>query len=83
MADAPSSAGGDGRAEGLSVIPDNLIRDYVDPFDPPAASGDRSDTGTWLAAFEPVLVRGRPTELRDTGWIVIVQMREGGGENER
>jgi hypothetical protein len=50
--------------------PDNLIRDYQDPLDPPKS-------GRWLAAFEPVLVRGRPQELRDTGWIVIVQMRDG------
>ena len=52
-----------------SPEPDNLIRDYRDPLDPP-------ESGTWLAAFEPVLVRGRPQELRDTGWIVIVQMRD-------
>ncbi len=52
-----------------SSTPDNLIRNYRDPLDPP-------ESGTWLAAFEPVLVRGRPQELRDTGWIVIVQMRD-------
>jgi hypothetical protein len=55
--------------EPQAQLPDNLIRDYRDPLDPP-------DSGTWLAAFEPVLVRGRPQELRDTGWIVIVQMRD-------
>ncbi len=55
--------------DATTETPDNLIRDYRDPLDPPAS-------GTWLAAFEPVLVRGRPQELRDTGWIVIVQMRD-------
>ncbi|HVJ69856.1 MAG TPA: serine/threonine protein kinase [Caulifigura sp.] len=55
--------------EAMSETPDNLIRDYRDPLDPPGS-------GAWLAAFEPVLVRGRPQELRDTGWIVIVQMRD-------
>ncbi|QDT52669.1 Serine/threonine-protein kinase PknD [Caulifigura coniformis] len=55
--------------EAGAELPDNLIRDYRDPLDPP-------ESGTWLAAFEPVLVRGRPQELRDTGWIVIVQMRD-------
>jgi serine/threonine-protein kinase len=68
MADSPSPLGREGR-EGPSATPDNLIRDYRDPLDPP-------DSGTWLAAFEPVLVRGRPQEQRDTGWIVIVQMRD-------
>jgi serine/threonine-protein kinase len=56
--------------DATSDAPENLIRDYQDPL-------DTRDRGTWLAAFEPVLVRGRPQELRDTGWIVIVQMREG------
>ncbi|MBX3444088.1 MAG: protein kinase [Planctomyces sp.] len=42
--------------------------DYRDPLD---RSGD-----AWLAAFEPVLVQGRPDELRDTGWVVIVQTRQ-------
>jgi hypothetical protein len=31
--------------------------------------------GVWLAAFAPVLVKGRSAENRDTGWVVIVQER--------
>lgn len=38
---------------------------YVDPVDP--------KTGPWLAAFEPVLVHGRPESVQDTGWVVLVQ----------
>ena len=43
--------------------------DYRDPVSAGA------DGGTWLAAFEPVFVRGRPESIRDTGWIVVVQER--------
>lgn len=31
--------------------------------------------GVWLAAFEPVLIAGRPPELRDPGLVVLVQQR--------
>ena len=31
--------------------------------------------GSWLAAFEPVLITGRPADLRDSGLVVIVQQR--------
>ena len=31
--------------------------------------------GRWLAAFEPVLVDGRPKGVSDTGLVVIVQER--------
>ena len=31
--------------------------------------------GSWLAAFEPVLVKGRTRSASDTGWVVIVQER--------
>lgn len=40
---------------------------------PGTISADRP--GTWLAAFEPVLITGRPATLRDTGLVVIVQQR--------
>jgi hypothetical protein len=32
-------------------------------------------SGRWLAAFEPVLVDGRPKAVSDTGLVVIVQER--------
>jgi serine/threonine-protein kinase len=32
--------------------------------------------GEWMAAWEPVLVNGRPAAIKDTGWIVIVQERK-------
>jgi hypothetical protein len=36
------------------------------------------DAGRWLAAFEPVLVKGRDEEgILDSGWIVIVQEHSG------
>ena len=45
-----------------------LDRDYQDPV------GGRY-AGTWLAAFEPVIVNEGSDALGDTGWIVIVQER--------
>ena len=42
---------------------------YEDP------AGGAAYGGAWLAAFEPVLVQGRATGVRDTGWVVIVQER--------
>jgi hypothetical protein len=49
--------------------PGNLDRDYVDPTGGPYE-------GAWLAAFEPVLVKGRTDpRIKDTGWVVIVQER--------
>ena len=49
----------------------SLDDDYRDPLaDDPDAR--------WLAAFEPVLVHGRSDEVRDTGWVVIVQERAPG-----
>jgi eukaryotic-like serine/threonine-protein kinase len=50
--------------------PDNFDRDYRDPVGGAYA-------GTWLAAFEPVLIKGRPDRIKDTGWVVIVQQRPG------
>jgi hypothetical protein len=47
-----------------------LERRYVDPV--------VADAGTaWLAAFQPVIVEGYDGALRDTGWVVIVQQRDG------
>lgn len=40
---------------------------YHDPME--------DDRGNWLAAFEPVLIPGRPKAIQDTGWVVIVQER--------
>ena len=49
--------------------PESFAADYRNPV------GLGGDGGTWLAAFEPVFVRGRPETIRDTGWIVVVQER--------
>jgi eukaryotic-like serine/threonine-protein kinase len=45
----------------------DLELDYRDPSD---------NSSGWLAAFEPVIIRGRPERIRDTGWVVIVQERK-------
>lgn len=45
----------------------NLAADYIDPTD--------HETG-WLAAFEPVIVKGRSNANKDTGWVVVVQERK-------
>jgi hypothetical protein len=49
----------------------SLDFDYRDPV------GGEIET-SWMAAFEPVLLRGRADEIRDTGWVVIVQEADGG-----
>lgn len=48
--------------------PLNFERAYVDPLGGPYS-------GPWLAAFEPVLVKGRADIIKDTGWVVIIQER--------
>lgn len=48
-----------------------LLEDYRDPI----AAADVNFAGRWLAACEPVIVGGRPPEVQDTGWAVIVQER--------
>jgi serine/threonine protein kinase len=50
--------------------PGSLATDYRDPVGGAYA-------GRWLAAFEPVIVEGRPEPIDDTGWVVIVQERAG------
>lgn len=45
----------------------NFSADYADPL---------GYEGDWLAAFEPVLVKGRSNQLKDTGWVVVVQERK-------
>jgi hypothetical protein len=56
----------------LGSWPTNFDPSYVDPM-----SGEYA--GRWQAAFEPVVVEGRPDLIDDTGWVVIVQERGGGG----
>jgi serine/threonine protein kinase len=51
-----------------STLPGGLDPEYRDPVGEVFA-------GPWLAAFEPVLVEGRPDLIDDTGWVVIVQER--------
>lgn len=49
-------------------LPNSFASDYVDPVGGAYA-------GHWLAAFEPVIIQGRPDMIDDTGWVVIVQER--------
>jgi hypothetical protein len=51
-------------------LPGSFSNDYRD-------SVGGAYAGRWLAAFEPVLIEGRPDMIDDTGWVVIVQEREG------
>ncbi len=49
---------------------DNFLpKTYRDPF-----ADDKS--ATYQAAFAPVQMNGRPPDLRETGWFVIVQQRQ-------
>lgn len=49
---------------------DPLVEDFRDPL-----AGESG--GPWLAAFEPVFVKGRnDTGVADTGWVVIVEDRK-------
>jgi hypothetical protein len=66
----PTSAQGT-PAPRAATLPHCFDRDYQDPF-----GGQFS--GRWLAAFEPVLIEGRPDLIDDTGWVVIVQERASG-----
>jgi hypothetical protein len=51
----------------VEPLPESFDDSYRDPV---------SSEGRWLAAFEPVFLRGdRPDSIRDTGWIVVVQER--------
>ncbi len=65
--------------QNVEPLPDSFDTSYRDPV------GDGVNSGTWLAAFEPVFVRGRPETIRDTGWIVVVQerLRGAGGALKR
>ncbi|MEX0718613.1 MAG: serine/threonine protein kinase [Planctomycetaceae bacterium] len=56
------------RAAGTRETASGLLRAHRDPAD---AAGDPP----WLAAWEPVVLRGRPEHLSETGWVVIVQER--------
>jgi hypothetical protein len=43
---------------------------YHDPLDHESGTANR-----WIAAFQPVVVAGRPADVGTTGWVVIVQER--------
>ena len=49
-------------------LAESFAADWHDPVGGPYS-------GRWLAAFEPVMVRGRRDEVRDTGWVVVIQER--------
>ncbi len=49
-------------------LPGTYEEAYRDPIDGPGK-------GIWHAAFEPILIEGRPEVSVDTGWVVIVQER--------
>jgi hypothetical protein len=53
------------------IAPPELLHDYEDPV------GKVSDAyaGRWLAAVEPVIVSGRPQDVKNTDWVVLVQER--------
>lgn len=55
--------------EPARLLSGSYSQNYRDPI-----GGDYS--GRWLAAFEPVVIEGRPDQIDDTGWVVIVQERE-------
>lgn len=57
--------------QALSTTLDPLIEDFHDPL-----AGESG--GRWLAAFEPVMIKGRRREIADTGWVVIVGDRTSG-----
>jgi len=59
---------GDGETQRSSTYVTLLDPDYRDPL-------DGQSSRRWLAAFEPVLVKGRTGLYTDTGWVVIVQER--------
>lgn len=63
-----STVGSAGR--GSAHLPNSFARDYHDPV-------GGAYSGEWLAAFEPVVIEGRPDLIDDTGWLVIVQERAG------
>lgn len=52
-------------------VDETLDSDYKDPL----ARDNPAYAGRWLAAIEPVIVRGRPENVKDTGWVAIVQER--------
>ncbi|MFO0947896.1 MAG: serine/threonine protein kinase [Planctomycetota bacterium] len=51
-----------------AVPEETLIDNFQDPV-----GGEYA--GNWLGAFEPVIVEGRPKEIANTGWMVVVQER--------
>lgn len=48
-----------------------ILQDFVDPLNPKALENEH-----WISAFAPIVVRGRPINVADTGWGVIVAERE-------
>ena len=49
----------------------DILNEFSDPLDPAELRNQH-----WIAAFAPIVVKGRPTEIADTGWGVIVAERE-------
>jgi serine/threonine protein kinase len=55
------------------ISPENFRSDYEGALE--------SDRGvSWIAAFEPVMISGRPEALRRTGLFVLVQQRQAAAE---
>jgi serine/threonine protein kinase len=48
-----------------------VFRNYRDPV----GEEHKEYAGPWLAALAPVLVPDRPEEIRDSGWVIVVQER--------
>jgi len=49
-------------------LPEAFVATWQDPI-------GGAYSGRWLAAFEPVIIRGRQYDARDTGWVVVIQER--------
>ena len=54
------------RTHGIAQV----VKHFRDPF------ADSSSSDDWNAAFSPVIIKGRPMEIADTGWGVIVAERK-------
>ena len=50
-----------------SPIQTSLETNILEQFDDPV------DRQTHLGALEPVIIAGRPSDISDTGWIVIAE----------
>jgi hypothetical protein len=62
-----------GRGVPGTAEPASTLRDFEDPL----GAESKEYSGRWLAALEPVLVPDRPRDVRDSGWLILIQERPG------